>query len=565
MPTHPAAGRIRTPALALALAALALGGCGNGAKSGRFCSPAPVGTADPVQHFDAASWGGCDTLTVQVPSLGAGEQLALVLVNQGGPDNTVPTVAVSGTSATLPLVDAPLLASLHLDALLAPGLEAQAARAAAHDAVRRRSDDALSAWLAAGSPSAPAPASPRVDLAVAAPVVGDTRSFCVQRFNNSTSTITEQKTATLRHVSAHAYYYVVNDVQPGFDAAAAALGGSADTTIWAPLEADYETPATGILARLGQYFGTETDVDANGKMIFLFANLGQISSTGFPVGYFDSKDVIYAQDTTCNPAGALKASNGADILYLLDIGSFASHSYPYGTILDAEYPGTMAHELQHNVNFNVKCWAPVHAGQSCLVEDTWVNEGLSMVSEDLAGYGLATTSERSRLGQYFATYQGWSMTDWQSDAIGNYGGAHAFMRYWLDQRGSALTTALVTSRLVGNANVEAATGVAFEAALARFAGASIFSGETFAPTAPTAGEWQYATGVPWSPLHTSLGYVNYTALTPGLASSPTLRTDGWATLVTGTGSGGPATLTVTSGAAVKPTALLVRFSGSLPR
>ncbi|HET9553642.1 MAG TPA: hypothetical protein VFP50_11805, partial [Anaeromyxobacteraceae bacterium] len=384
---------------------------------------------------------------------------------------------------------------------------------------------------------------------------------------------TERKTATLQHVSAHALYYVVNEVQPGFDAAAAALGGTVDSTIWAPLETDYEGTG-GILAKLGQYFGAETDVDGNGRMIFLFANLGALGTTaksGFPVGYFDSKDVIFPQDTTagCTAPGNAQGSNGADILYLLDIGTFHDHSYPYATIVGAEYPGTMAHELQHNVNFNVKCWAPVHAtpAQSCLVEDTWVNEGLSMVSEDLAGYGLATQSERDRLGQYFGTYQGWSMTVWQSDAIGNYGGAHAFMRYWLDQKGSAFTTALVTSRLAGSANLQAATGVTFEESLSRFAGAALFSGESFAPTTPTAGEWQYASGVniPWSPLHIALGYVNYTPLTAGVAATPSLRTDGWATLMTGVGSGGTATLTVTSGEAVKPTALVVKFSGSLPR
>ncbi|HET9553033.1 MAG TPA: hypothetical protein VFP50_08705, partial [Anaeromyxobacteraceae bacterium] len=134
MPTPPAVGRQRTPILAAALAALALAGCGNGAKSGRFCSPAPVSMTGDVQHLDAAAFGGCDTLTVQVPALGPTERLAVVLLNQGGPDHTTATVTVNGTGAPPPArVDPTLLADLHLDTVLAPGLEAQASRAAAHD------------------------------------------------------------------------------------------------------------------------------------------------------------------------------------------------------------------------------------------------------------------------------------------------------------------------------------------------------------------------------------------------------------------------------------------------
>jgi hypothetical protein len=70
-------------------------------------------------------------------------------------------------------------------------------------------------------------------------------------------------------------------------------------------------------------------------------------------------------------------------------------------------------------------------------------------------------------------------------------------------------------------------------------------------------------GANWTPLHSKVAYLNYEALNPG-GRSLTLRKDGWNAFVTGNGLGGAATITVSSSAEVKPTVVVVRFSGTLP-
>jgi hypothetical protein len=214
-------------------------------------------------------------------------------------------------------------------------------------------------------------------------------------------------------------------------------------------------------------------------------------------------------------------------------------------------------------------------------EDDWVNEGLSMVSEDLAGYGLASTlsdSEFFRVGRYMRIYRDYSLTVWESSATGNYGGVHAFMRYWLDQQGPGFTKQVVSSGLYGRTGIEKVLGVPLETAMIRWTNAMVFSGETFSPLPA----WDFPAGTNWAPLHDKMlwvdssggtpvakgAYVDYTplpALPSQAASFPALRTDGWGLYLTGKGTGATATITVTSAAINKPHVVLTRFTGTLPR
>jgi hypothetical protein len=153
-----------------------------------------------------------------------------------------------------------------------------------------------------------------------------------------------------------------------------------------------------------------------------------------------------------------------------------------------------------------------------------------------------------------------------------------------------MTRALENRSLTGKANVEAATGVAWELGFARFVTAAMFSNEDISATAggtiastnsllasPSLnylGDGLSPDYVPWHHYTGSctiagtrydkprLAYVAYTPLTT--ISSVTLRRDGWAALATGPGSGGAATVTVRSSAAVRPHVAVVKYSGPLP-
>jgi hypothetical protein len=379
------------------------------------------------------------------------------------------------------------------------------------------------------------------------------------------------RAATLRAVSPglEAQFWVVDAVWADFQATVGDTAAFFDS-----LGAAYDGP---IKTALGTYFGAESDVDANGQMMFVFAGLGSAGGA-FPVGYFTAGDT-FALDASPGCTGT--ASNHADVLYLTDPATFVSKGFTALDIRDVEYPGTMAHELQHNVNYNERCrvtrLASCSQGAS---EADWINEGLSMVSEDAAGYGLATTvtdSEFIRVGNYLRVYRDFSLTAWEGDPAGNYGGVHAFMRYWLDQRDPTFTRQVVTSGVFGNAGVEQVLGMPLASAQLRLANALLFSGETFSPLPAL----DFDAGTTWSPLHQKLkwvdtsgpttviragSYVDYTPLPkPAAGNFPPLRADGWGAYLTGTGSGGPATVTVRTTAPRKPHVLVVRFSGDLPR
>jgi hypothetical protein len=500
-------------------------------------SGATGGDGSPWQLFSGKDYVG-DTLTVTFPALGPGERLGLLLVNAQGPDASAPSVGVTGVGAA----PARLAPRMVAGAEPAPDLVALG-----HELARARGERAVQRWRDEGAPRAvssraatPAPA-----------VVGDARSFCI--FNFGTNRASSQP-ATVRHATAHAAFYVTDAVWPSFEAV---ITGSRPD-LWSVLGTAYEA---AILPALGTYFGPESDVDGNGQMSFVFADLGRTGTGGFVVGYFDPTDVLFAADPGCGGTG----SNGADVLYLLDIATFNANAptrFTYDVIVDEEYPGTMAHELQHNVNFNVRCLL----GPCNPTEETWLNEGLSMVSEDVAGFGLHATAERARVASYLGRFRDFSLTGWEADPVGNYGGVHAFMRYVLDQEGPGFTRALVNDSRSSIANFEAASGVPWEVAMARFATASLLSQEPVWPADPAYDLFSYDGTAPWAPWHTQVGYVNYIPLPqPQNPTTTTLRRNGWAAFVTGSGTGGPATLTVTSAATTKPHAVVVRFPGDLPR
>jgi hypothetical protein len=325
-------------------------------------------------------------------------------------------------------------------------------------------------------------------------------------------------------------------------------------------------------------------------MIFLLADLGKTSSNAFAVGYFWPGDLVLGQATSAT-CFLKSVGNRADMLYLIDPGNFTANWAGRGTyadvlnlILDGEYPGTMAHELQHDVNFTAHGCV---TNANCLDEELWLNEGLSMLSETVAGYGLHTAVSRYNILKYQSVYQAFSMTVWEADPYGNYAGVQAYLQYLLDHASPAMTKALENPAVAGKANVEAATGVPWDLGFARFATATMFSNEDASAT--PGGAVTSAGNVLANPLYNYLGdglpadyipwhhytgscsttpkardaYVAYLPLKP--SSSVTLRRDGWAAFATGKGTGtGDATITVTTAAQIRPHVVVVKYSGKLP-
>ncbi|HOP73651.1 MAG TPA: hypothetical protein PLC07_01160 [Bacillota bacterium] len=193
-------------------------------------------------------------------------------------------------------------------------------------------------------------------------------------------------------------------------------------------------------------FGTENDVDGNGKIIIVFSQ----ELSGGLLGYFYAVDK-FSKET-------FEKSNEGDIIYITTTSKFQ------GDLIKA----TMAHEFQHMVYFDE------HYNRGTLSTYTWLNEALSQAAEYYSGY--LNNHESWIRGFLSGDYYGLSLTHWTHWRGDNYGYGAIFMRYLIDCYGSNITKALCATNKVGIAAVEAATRENFNITFANFARALVMSG-----------------------------------------------------------------------------------------
>lgn len=148
-------------------------------------------------------------------------------------------------------------------------------------------------------------------------------------------------------------------------------------------------------------YGNHTDVDNNGKIIILFLDLNPESgSSSILNGYFNPADLIEGQ------------GNNADMLYM-DLGGLnSSPDYMAGTIL---------HELQHLINYNVNVL------QNGREMEVWLNEALSESTSVL----FNSTTVNSRNNEFNnINYYCFYTWDLPINVFANYPSASVFMN-WL--------------------------------------------------------------------------------------------------------------------------------------
>jgi hypothetical protein len=338
--------------------------------------------------------------------------------------------------------------------------------------------------------------------------------------------------------TAHADFYVDDEDLDHYPASfLPALGAQFEARVFAPVTA---------------VFGLPTDVDGNGKMLVVLSHeLGAHLNGGWLIGYFGNADLARGRDDSSGCEGG--GSNHGEIVYLNDIANGGANGWDAEDLAASVYPETLAHEMQHMLNFGHRCVEKRCQG----TEATWINEALSKVAEDLAGFGWNSSPGRAAGTAYLSHgttairgYDGRSLTRWEGDPIGNYQGAHSFMRFFADRLGADLPGSVA----VGNGGVyglETALGRPLPRAMAEWATALLLSNEAGAPYS--------FSGTAWSPLHERLRYLD--TLAPG---NVTMRTDGIAAMTSGSGLGGPAEVTVRSAEAVPPHVVVVRYAAEMP-
>jgi len=162
-----------------------------------------------------------------------------------------------------------------------------------------------------------------------------------------------------------------------------------------------------------EFFGSEWNpgVDGDPRLFILYA-----SGLGFSIaGYYSSADEysVLAHDF----------SNEKEMFYIN-----ADTTGPG----DASLPGTLAHEFQHMIHW-------YHDRN----EETWMNEGSSVMAEFLNGFGA------DGFDAAFTSSPDLQLNSWSSnpssdpDTIAHYGAGFLFMTYFLDRFGTESTKALV--------------------------------------------------------------------------------------------------------------------------
>ncbi|HZZ86091.1 MAG TPA: hypothetical protein VFE30_16300 [Anaeromyxobacteraceae bacterium] len=519
----------------------------------------PVSLPNWAWH-SASDWSG-STLSLAVP---AGQSAMVLLLNtgDGAVDKASASLTVTGTATLLSQL-APATS-----ALTVAGIDPELALALGHEQVRA-AEAGLAPLLA------PVKGSLGLGVVSQALTAPDPHpAWCVAAGFPGPGATFSRRSATLAWTTAHALFYVDD-----------ANAGELSTADWSALANAWEQriyPSdTGL-------FGPPSDVDGNGKLIILFTSqLGGLSSGGaVAAGYYWAGNLFGPDPTAgcnCGAAGAppcpksgslgftFQGSNGADMFVMNTPTNLATANYTRAAALSQVIPSTLAHEFQHLISFNLHCLV---RATTCGTEETWLNEALSKVAEDEAGFGWNVS--RAAGAEYLAyaptsgtsTYLGYdqaSLTIWESDPIGNYEGVHAFLRYLADRQGAALLTALSGDPATGNSlkgkeNLAFAAGLTFESAVADFTTAAAFSNETFVPDP----RFDY-TGASWTPFHAALRHLEYQSLNQGTPATATLRADGWNAFATGAAGSGGATIVVQSAATVKPAVLLITFTGTLPK
>jgi immune inhibitor A len=219
--------------------------------------------------------------------------------------------------------------------------------------------------------------------------VGEQQTFWV---SNTDTNENFQVTATLRYITDHMYFWIENGTSY-VDSDVRQLGDTFENKM-------YPTNR--------EFFGSEPSpgID-NDPRIYILYTPGTGATNG---GYFSSQDAY-------NPL-VLEYSNGHEMFVFnadrVDLASETAYI-------------VLAHEFQHMIHFRTDA-----------NEDTWMNEGFSMVAELLNGYSV----------NYDYVYVGepdLGLTDWSASGsnVPHYGQSFLYLAYFLDRFGEEATKSVV--------------------------------------------------------------------------------------------------------------------------
>ncbi len=216
-------------------------------------------------------------------------------------------------------------------------------------------------------------------------------------------------------------------------------------------------------------FGVESDIDANGRTMILMTPVvnaltpPEECDAEITAGFFFAADI--------DPAfHGDSRSNQAEVFYVLapDPAGRAGCTQTRESVRRL-LAFTFIHELQHMISYTQHVL--VRGGDS---EETWLNEAMSHLAEELGGLRLLAIGDRQRFAELTVpnlrkAYDYLRVPSSQflvfgdgSGSLLERGAGWLFTRWLVDQVGVGVARRMSETALTGAANVEAATGEPFD-------------------------------------------------------------------------------------------------------
>ncbi|MEI6738712.1 MAG: Ig-like domain-containing protein [Gemmatimonadaceae bacterium] len=301
--------------------------------------------------------------------------------------------------------------------------------------------------------------------------VGD--ALTVNANANSACSNPDNRSAKVVAVGTRAVIVADNDNPSGgySDAEYASIAATFDTLVY-PID----TAA----------FGAPSNMSGSGKIILFYTKtvnaLTPPSTNSYTIGGFFFARDLYPKTAKGN-LGSCAGSNEAEMFYLLvpdPTGTINNNKRSKDEVTTLNL-GTIAHEFQHLINAGRRLYVNTGAATS---EETWLDEGLSHVAEELLYYRLTGFTSRQNLGlsqvssqaTYFTNYAAQNFSRLYqylinpelnspyapNDSLATRGATWSFLRYVAGRQGTTgeapFFRAVVNSTITGRANLTNAVG-----------------------------------------------------------------------------------------------------------
>jgi hypothetical protein len=146
-------------------------------------------------------------------------------------------------------------------------------------------------------------------------------------------------------------------------------------------------------------FGDPTDIDGNGHVILFFTRaVNELTAPGasaITLGFFYGRDLLPKTATPPVSLTPCPGSNAAEMFYLLvpDPDSIVNGRKFTKSQVVTFTNGTVAHEYQHLINASRR----LYVNNAPNLEETWLDEGLSHVAEELNFFAASHRDRRTNI------------------------------------------------------------------------------------------------------------------------------------------------------------------------